>query len=44
MNTDADDGFICCASGSLFGSTICTRATSHAVDLESVADSSCDKP
>ncbi|KGC39574.1 type III secretion apparatus lipo, YscJ/HrcJ family domain protein [Burkholderia pseudomallei] len=44
MNTEADEGFATCASGSLFGSTMCTRATTTPSIFDSVSDSSCDTP
>jgi hypothetical protein len=44
MNTAADDGLMVCASGSLFGITICTRATSTPSIFESVDDNSCEVP
>ena len=44
MNTDADEGFTDCASGSLFGSTICTRAITTPSIFDNVSSSSCDRP
>ena len=40
----ADEGLMVCASGSLFGSTICTRATSTPSIFDRVDESSCDIP